>query len=198
MKHLARLRPFLLLPWLAACAAPTVPAQSTVKADPPAITEVAARSSALADRFQSDLQTQLRAALATAGPAGAIDVCQSVAPAIAASLSEESGADVRRLALKARNPAARAEGDMEKALQELAAAPLDAQGRPAVKTWTSGNRIHWVRAIPMQAQPCNVCHGTNIAPDVAASIAAAYPDDRATGFIPGDLRGAFAVSWPAS
>jgi hypothetical protein len=161
------------------------------------VPDVAARSTALADRFQSDLQSQLKAAMAATGAAGAIDVCQQVAPAIAASLSEESGAHVRRLALRERNPAARAEGEMQAALEALAAAPRTAEGTPAVRTWTSNGVTHWVRAVPMQAQPCGACHGSNIAPDVAARLQKRYPQDRATGFAPGDLRGAIAISWPA-
>ena len=51
----------------------------------------------------------------------------------------------------------------------------------------------FMRAIPMQEQPCAACHGTNIAPEVKAAIDQAYPEDLAIGFKPGELRGAFLV-----
>jgi hypothetical protein len=51
-----------------------------------------------------------------------------------------------------------------------------------------------MRAIPT-APVCTTCHGATVAPDVAAAIAARYPEDRATGFSPGDLRGAFSIAW---
>lgn len=174
---------------LVGCAAPA-----------PQLVDVSAKSAALADRFQADLQGQLQAAMKAGGPVGAIGVCQQAAPAIAASLSEESGAEVRRIALKERNPAASPEGDLRERLEQLAAAPLSADGKPAVVQWTSGSgagaRAHFMRAIPMKEQPCAACHGTAIAPEVKAKLAELYPADKATGFKPGDLRGAIAVSWP--
>ncbi|MFA7584887.1 MAG: DUF3365 domain-containing protein [Novosphingobium sp.] len=167
---------------------------------PEPVVDVSAKSAALADRFQADLQGQLQAAMKAGGPVGAIGVCQQVAPAIAASLSEESGAEVRRIALKERNPAAAPEGDLRERLEQLAIAPLTADGKPAVIQWTSGSggdaRAHYMRAIPMKEDPCAACHGTSIAPEVKDKLAELYPADKATGFKPGDLRGAIAISWP--
>lgn len=124
-----------------------------------------------------------------------------LAPAIAQSLSNESGAQIRRIAFKQRNPSALAEGDMRQKLEELAAFPLGPDGTPASVQWTSGAgasaRVHYLRAIPMKEQPCAACHGTDVAPDVQARIRELYPDDRATGFRSGVLRGAIAISWPA-
>lgn len=163
--------------------------------------DISQKSAALADRFQADLQGQLMTTMQHGGALAAIAVCHEVAPAIAQSLSEESGAQIRRIALKQRNPSALVEGDMRKKLEELAASPLGPDGKPASVQWTSGvgksARVHYLRAIPMKEQPCAVCHGTNVAPDVQTRILELYPDDRATGFRPGELRGAIAVSWTA-
>lgn len=176
---------------LAGCSAP-----------PPQPVDVAAKSAVLADRFQAELQGQLLAAMKAGGPVGAIGVCQEAAPAIAASLSQESGAQVRRIALKERNPAAQAHGEFRDRLEQLAAAPLTADGKAASMQWTSGSgpnaQVHYLRAIPMKEQPCAACHGTNIAPEVTAELAKRYPADKATGFKPGELRGAIVVSWPNS
>lgn len=175
---------------VAGCAAPA----------PEPVVDVAAKSAALADRFQANLQGQLQAAMKTGGPVGAIGVCQQAAPAIAASLSEESGAEVRRIALKERNPGAAPNGEMRNRLEQLASAPLTADGTPAVMLWTSGSgdnaRVHYLRAIPMKEQPCAACHGMSIAPEVKEKLAELYPADMATVFKPGDMRGAIAVSWP--
>lgn len=174
---------------LAGCAAPALQP-----------VDVSAKSAALADRFQADLQGQLQAAIKAGGPVAAIGVCQQAAPAIAVSLSQESGAEVRRIALKERNPGAAPDGELRERLEQLAAAPLSADGKPAVMQWSSGSgsdaRTHYMRAIPMKEQPCAACHGTAIAPDVQAKLAELYPADKATGFKPGDMRGAILVSWP--
>lgn len=162
--------------------------------------DVSNKSAALADRFQADLQGQLQAAMQASGPAGAISVCQQAAPAIAASLSAESGAEVRRIAFRARNPGALPDGELRERLEQLATAPLAPDGKPAVMQWTSGSgasaKAHYLRAIPMKEQPCGACHGTAVAPDVKDKLAELYPADSATGFRPGDLRGAIAISWP--
>jgi hypothetical protein len=49
----------------------------------------------------------------------------------------------------------------------------------------------------MQAQAvegvCLLCHGTDIAPDVRAALRARYPNDSATGYAMGELRGAISL-----
>lgn len=156
-----------------------------------------AASRALADRFQAELQQALAAAIAADGVAGAVTACAQIAPALAEGLSEESGATVRRTALRVRNPAAAPDAFERAALERLAAAPLDAEGRPAEVMAVDGGRFRYLRAIPTRGL-CLQCHGEAIAPEVKAAIAAAYPADRATGFREGELRGAFSIAWPPS
>jgi hypothetical protein len=162
--------------------------------------QMAARSNELADRFQAELQGRLQIAMQQGGPVAAIETCHVAAPEIAARLSLESGAQVRRIALKPRNPSARAEGQFRVRLQSLATAPVLPDGSPATAQWSSGSgskaQMHFLRAIPMKDQPCGVCHGTNIAQPVKERIDALYPGDDATGFTQGQLRGAIAISWP--
>jgi hypothetical protein len=178
---------------------PACVSNGAVSKDVPAA-NLSGKSAELADRFQADLQGQLLAAMQQGGAAGAIAVCHEVAPAIVHSLSNDSGAHIRRIAFKQRNPSAVAEGDMRQKLEELAASPLGPDGKPASVQWTSGvgksGRLHYLRAIPMKEQPCAACHGIDVAPDVQARIREVYPDDRATGFRSGELRGAIAISWP--
>ena len=40
---------------------------------------------------------------------------------------------------------------------------------------------------------CLACHGSDIAPAVSKKIATLYPNDQATDFKLGDIRGAFVV-----
>ena len=160
---------------------------------------VAARSAPIADAYQSELLAALQGAIAAVGLAGAIDTCAEIAPAIAARLSEENGATVGRTALWLRNPASAPDAETRARLAELAAQPLDGAGRPRALVWRSadGRTDHYLRAIPLRA-PCASCHGTSIAPEVQAAIAARYPADQATGFHEGELRGAFWIRWPAA
>lgn len=156
--------------------------------------EAEARSEILADRFQKELLSALTAAMVAEGPQGAIGVCSSIAPAIAVQLSEESGASVRRTALRIRNPAAKADATEQRVMEGWTAAPVDENGRP--KRWTAeeSGEYRYMRAIPTMPM-CLACHGENIAPEVSAAIRAHYPEDQATGFAPGQLRGAFSIRW---
>jgi hypothetical protein len=160
--------------------------------------ELQARSEDLANRFQSDLQQALEAAMAAGGPAAAIDVCARTAPAIAQRLSAESGATVRRTALMPRNPAAKPDGFERETMTAWRAAPLDAAGRPMVRsvavTGEDGPELRWMRAIPTRKM-CLDCHGERLDPDVTNALRARYPEDRATGFREGQLRGALSIRW---
>lgn len=52
----------------------------------------------------------------------------------------------------------------------------------------------WVMKAIGTEEVCLTCHGAAIAPAVLEKIQALYPDDKATGFGLGDIRGAFSVS----
>lgn len=160
--------------------------------------ELAARSAQLANSFQSELQAALKSALAAGGPAAAIEVCADAAPAIAERLSAESGAQVRRTALKPRNPNAKPDAFERETMTAWRATPLDPTGKPMVRSAAvsteDGPAYRWMRAIPTQGM-CLTCHGETLEPDVAAAIAARYPDDKATGFREGQLRGALSIRW---
>lgn len=183
---------------LAACAEPVgreeITHTPTVEDD-----EVIAYSEPLAREFTTALQAQLGAAMADGGPMQAVGVCHDEAPRIAAALAHERGAQVARISDRNRNPDGGVSAEIAPFYAELAAQPL-ADGAPATRIWQSGEgddaRINYLAAIPMQEQPCGTCHGTDIDPELQARIAELYPDDLATGFTPGELRGALHISWP--
>lgn len=170
------------------------------------------RSRALANQLMTELKSELEAALQAGGPVAAIEVCRTRAPAIAERLSRDSGAEVGRTALRVRNPANAPDEVERQVLQQFAtelvagrslppAAPPAPPASPPEALFdtrgTGGAVEHrYMRAIPMQAQ-CLPCHGATLAPEIAATIRANYPEDAATGFEPGDLRGAVVVRWPA-
>jgi hypothetical protein len=53
--------------------------------------------------------------------------------------------------------------------------------------------FRYMKAIPT-AELCVACHGAEIPPDVAAKLEELYPQDKARGFQPGDIRGAFTIT----
>ena len=78
-------------------------------------------------------------------------------------------------------------------LDEYLANPDDEQPR-AVRL--ASGEIGYVEPIHMKGL-CMQCHGDRIKPDVKARLRALYPEDRATGFKRGELRGMFWVKLPA-
>jgi hypothetical protein len=186
----------LMLLALTACAGEPAPPA-------PALDEAAviAASAPVAESFQAELKAQLQAAIKAGGPKDGVSVCQQAAPAIALAQSEASGAAVSRIAEKHRNPAGGVPEELRAAYATLAAAPV-VEGKPnrvIVQTGSGAQaRVHFLSAIPMQEQPCAVCHGTQIDPALKAHIDSLYPGDLATGFKPGELRGALLVSWDAT
>jgi len=173
----------------------------TGAADEPSLDWVE-QSRVLASQLGIELKGELGKALAAGGPVAAISVCRTKAPAIAARLSQESGAIVSRTALRVRNPANAPDSVQRTVLEQFASELASGNFTPpleAVFEINSGGRIErrFLRAIPMEAV-CSTCHGMQLAPDLAAAIARDYPADQATGFEPGQLRGAISVLWPPS
>lgn len=168
---------------------------STAVADPDPRLE---QSRAVVAEFAHQLRTELQAAMAGGGPAAAIEVCAEVAPSVASALSRETGARVSRTSLKVRNSANLPADWQSKVLSdfdESAAAGTDApleyvEARP-------DGQFRYMKAIPTGGV-CLACHGSEVAEDVQALLEEEYPHDRARGYAPGDIRGAFSVVWPAA
>jgi len=151
----------------------------------------------------SQLITALNEALADEGPIAAVEVCNLQAPKIAARLSGAKY-QVGRTALRVRNPA-NAPDEWERSVMQRFETRMKQGADPAdLEAWTvepasddssAGARVgRYMKAIPTGPR-CVVCHGGgNIAPALNETLQQLYPEDQATGFEPGDLRGAFSVT----
>lgn len=150
-------------------------------------------SAALAvQRFGHQLQGELQQAMAEGGPLQAIRVCHLRAPAIADELSEQTGFQLSRVSMKHRNSERGQPGDWQRDVLESFERRL-AAGAPASELVFSSMAVEeyrFMKAIPV-APFCLTCHGTAIEPTLQAELAALYPQDLATGYQAGELRGAF-------
>ena len=157
----------------------------------------AAEGQAIAAAFGAELKAALQSAMVEGGPLAAISVCHDDAPRIALEAAAKSGAEAGRTSLQLRNPA-NAPDAHEQAVLEAFAAELAAGATPPlsrVDTLPDG-RVRFMSTIMVQPQ-CAACHGADLAPPVAEALDRLYPDDQARGYQPGDLRGAFTITWPA-
>ncbi len=142
--------------------------------------------------FKRDLKTALISGMQD-GPANAIDVCRLEAPALAAKHST-AGIEIGRSSHRLRNPANSGPAWVRDVIDAYLDNPVDREPRTVS---LDGERQGYVE--PILTQPlCLACHGSSVDPVVAAALASHYPDDRATGFEVGDLRGVFWVEYPAA
>ncbi|MAT95438.1 MAG: hypothetical protein CME59_22955 [Halioglobus sp.] len=150
---------------------------------------------ALADRFVGQLKPQLKKAMTEGGPTHAIAVCADIAPNIADALSADPDWLVKRVSLKSRN-ASRAVPDTWERNVLLDFDRRQAAGE-AAEQLLYGEVINGQYRY-MQAQVveplCLVCHGEELADDVQETLQQYYPDDWATGYKLGEVRGAISVS----
>ena len=170
------------------------PASSLAAQDDPRF----AASVEMASSLQQQLGARLKAAIAEGGPVRAIEVCQVEAPRIAAELSDsDRHVSVGRTSLKVRNPDNAPDAEELRILQEFSRALADGGQNPLSEfvTYPDGS-ARYMQSIGTQAV-CLLCHGTSLSQEVEAELAQRYPNDQATGYSEGDLRGAFVVNWPA-
>ena len=162
-----------------------------------------AEARTLASRMIQQLGAALKKEMAASGPEGAVLVCRDIAPMIAGELSRSSGARVARVSLKTRNPLlgtpdawehrVLVEFDRRAAMGEKIESLeyVDAVDEPG------GRYLRYMKALPVQPL-CLACHGNaeQISDAVKARLATEYPHDRATGYAPGQVRGAVTIRRP--
>lgn len=145
----------------------------------------------------------MQEAVADKGVAEAIPVCKDQAPALIKQKRQETGWDIRRVSLQTRNPE-RATPDLWEARQ-LADFNLRASQGEKPETLEKSEIVsidgkpvlRYIKALPV-GDVCLKCHGPAEALDPAlkARLGESYPQDRATGYAKGEIRGALTVKRP--
>lgn len=158
-----------------------------------------AEAAKLAGELGSHLREQLTKAMQAGGPLAAVAVCHERAAPIADAISSANdGWEVGRTSLRVRNPD-NAPDSWEQSVLEAFDARRAAGEDPAkieqetVIQLGQQRYYRYMKAIPA-ADACILCHGSAIAPGLQARITDLYPNDRATGYKAGDLRGAFTLT----
>lgn len=161
-----------------------------------------AQARKISDEYQTALKGELMAAMKEGGPKNAVAVCNLKAPSIEKRVTQNPGTEgwtVSRTALRVRNPNNRA-GTLEKEGLAALARRLATGESPEEVDWYVREGENFVYMTPiMMGGLCTTCHGPveSIPAEVKKELARLYPADQATGFAPGQLRGAFVVTGPA-
>ncbi|HLP75736.1 MAG TPA: DUF3365 domain-containing protein [Candidatus Paceibacterota bacterium] len=158
------------------------------------------RGKAIATETFSLLSSNLQSAIQSGGISNALPFCSLAASPLTASMAERHGVKLRRITHKARNPAGRADAIELAVLKsfETALAASTNPPPPFVTNLVSGEATFFI-PIVINKELCLKCHG-ELGKDISAEnlviIRAHYPQDEATGFKFGDLRGAWRIDFP--
>lgn len=145
---------------------------------------------------------ELKKAMQEGGPVNAISVCKEKAPKIAAAVSEQHGVKLRRVTTRSRNPKSVPDAWEAKVLRDFeqrlasGASPASLEYSEVVQDGDARS-FRYMKGLVVQ-EVCMTCHGTKetIPAGVQAKLAAEYPHDQATGYLPNMLRGAVSLKKP--
>jgi hypothetical protein len=156
--------------------------------------ELKGEAISIVQKFAGLLKPQLKQAIQSGGLEHAINICSTQAPKIASELSMQSGWTVKRVSLKPRNTnTATADLYEQKILTQFNLAQKDGED---VKTLDHSEivdkKFRYMKAQPVEAI-CLNCHGSAISAETNKVIKQHYPDDIATGYSLGEIRGAFSL-----
>ena len=158
----------------------------------------------IAGELLGQLGQKLKAAMSTDGPVAAVSVCKESAPAIARQLSIANDAKVTRVGTRVRNQNMGVPNAWQKeALTQFEARLSQAEKAVDIEFWQVADNGHgkselrYAKAIAIQPQ-CLSCHGSaqDIAAPLSEKLRIEYPNDQATGYSVGQLRGAVVVTRP--
>ena len=144
--------------------------------------------------FAASLQAELKTAMQSGGPVAGVAVCKTRAMEITGQAAN-AGMDLSRVSLRNRNPDNAPNSWQTAVLQDFERQKLAGEDVTAL-AWSEtvdidGNsEFRFMKAIPT-AEVCLKCHGSTLAPGVGKVLSELYPQDKATGYKKGDIRGAF-------
>jgi hypothetical protein len=155
----------------------------------------ATKGEEISSRLILSLQQELVSAMGKGGAVNAIEVCSKKAFMIAEGIAKETGAiRVSRISEKYRNPLSRPDDFDRNVLAEFMRRKGESGSYPPFLLKERENSHIYYRPV-ITGELCLKCHGEKekMAPEARIMIDLIYPDDRATGYGKGDLRGLIRV-----
>ena len=155
-----------------------------------------ADAKAIAQELGGALKQSLVAKMKEGGPVAAVEHCSLEAESLTAKVSAERGAKIGRSSLRLRNPNNTAPDWVAAWLNEQGQRKIEGvQGVAIIEQTASGEVARFLKPLGVEA-PCLNCHGPEPAAPIAKVLEERYPNDQATGYALGDLRGALWVELP--
>lgn len=161
------------------------------------VDEELALSREVSKQLGTNLKSKLVSTMQSSGPDAAIAVCNLEAINITEDISDRNNLEVGRTSLKIRNPANKPDAWESKQLawfnsQQASGTDVKTLEKSEIVKEKGKKIFRYIKAIPMQ-EPCMLCHGEVISTAIKEKISDLYPQDQATGYKAGELRGAFTI-----
>ena len=180
----------VIIPMLIASSvyAATIDNNATKQDIPPVVKKGVGAIKMLGGELKKNLKAKLQEDISGLS---AMEFCANKAAQITGEINKKlpNGVSVRRVALKYRNPANKPDSVDAKVLEQFQK-ELDNKTfvkKPLLVDVNGTKRVY----VPILVDKvCLKCHGQNIDPKISQVIKKYYPNDKATGFKLGDLRGA--------
>lgn len=173
---------------------------------PPPLTDVVSaaalqRGKAIALETFSLLSSNLQTAIQQGGVSNALPFCSIAALPLTSGMAAKHGVTIRRVTHKPRSPSGQANavelGVLQQFREVLAGTPTNPPS--PIVTNLAANTATFFAPIVLNNELCLKCHGEpgkDISPENVAVIQRLYPQDAATGFRLGELRGAWRIDFP--
>jgi hypothetical protein len=159
--------------------------------------QAAADAKQVVQGFAKSLKSELLAAMQKGGPEHALGVCNIEAMPITAKAGSANDSMVSRVSLKNRNPDNVPNDWQREILEQFDARAADGEDIAPMASVTVADvdgkkQLRFMKAVPTEA-PCLACHGQTLSAEVQSKLDELYPEDKATGYSLGDVRGAIVV-----
>jgi cytochrome c len=159
--------------------------------DNQAIQKGAEVSRILVQKLGNELKTQMQ----SSGPIAALHFCSQNALSITEQVAKESSTSIKRVSIQNRNPINTPTTEEQLLLNQWDQLIKSGKQLPMYdyKKRTNGQNIYY-KPIVINNETCLKCHG-DVTVDLAKAIKEIYPEDKATGYKMGDLRGMAVISF---
>lgn len=151
--------------------------------------ELLQKGDEITNEMQAVLMQNVQAAMKKGGPEYAVDFCNVNAIPLTDSISMVKKSRIQRLTDKNRNP----NNTIQTTTDEDAWKHFQTSSKPYLAS--EEGKHYYYKPIQLGMPTCLKCHGTkdDISEGTAKIIAEKYPNDKATGYHQGDLRGMWKV-----
>ncbi len=172
-------------------------AEAPSAADKALLQQQVAEAKKITKDFVGSLKGELKKAMQAGGPVNALSVCHTKAIPITNEVASRHGVQLSRVSLKNRNPN-NAPTDWQKpVLGEFDARAANGEDPKTMAFATlvevdGKKQFRFMKAMPV-GKVCLNCHGAELEPEVRAKLDELYPDDKATGYSLGQVRGAVVI-----